>query len=523
MNTRPLLSHTARRLAFLALIVFAVFRPLLEPTPAKAESRENLPWEADYATALAKARAENRPLFLMLTATWCGPCKVLERQTLTTPAVRAGLNEFVWVQAFEDKTLDKKFGASGYPTLVFLDPSTEKVIGRSSGAEPPNVFLAHVIQARKSAGLPLSNEMKELSKLAFEPDPRRMRALENAGDLGGLVEYLAPARQDRLRAENFVIVKVRAPEGISPGEIVGAIGRRELNLSEGGLAIARAEVKQSSVELKIVAPGCKVISERLLFEDGAAILSREIQLERLSKNDAAGFAGRVLLPDGRPAAHAIVRIVDWTATKTDAEGRFRIEGISPGSFLVRGEAPGGEFHEEVNFAVGKELNQDIPLKAVTTVGIRWALQTKEGIRSLVGEGVRTGEAYFSPAHSRFALDRGVGIGSWGSDLMLANWDDGSARRQYVDPKVAAEADAAAPGTPIFWLFDATHRKTGLHRETAGFEDITEVRATSVSEGTRHFEFLRGTPVRKDDVFTVWCVRRDCYAKLQITDVTVVSN
>ena len=75
-------------------------------------------------------------------------------------------------------------------------------------------------------------------------------------------------------------------------------------------------------------------------------------------------------------------------------------------------------------------------------------QTKSP-RSLVGEGVRTGEAYFSSAHSRFALDRGVAIGSWGSDLMLANWDDGSARRQYVDPQIAAEADAAAPGTPIF--------------------------------------------------------------------------
>ncbi|MFM7594527.1 MAG: hypothetical protein ACKO85_22255, partial [Isosphaeraceae bacterium] len=33
------------------------------------------PWEKDIATARKRALAENKPMMIMMTATWCGPCK----------------------------------------------------------------------------------------------------------------------------------------------------------------------------------------------------------------------------------------------------------------------------------------------------------------------------------------------------------------------------------------------------------------------------------------------------------------
>jgi thiol-disulfide isomerase/thioredoxin len=522
MRIRSSLHRTARSLVLLAAKATAVLLLSAAPWQARAETGEKLPWEADYASALAKAKTEKRPLFVMLTATWCGPCKALESKTLTDPAIRSGLKEFVWVQAYEDKALDKKFDSGGYPTLVFLDVDKEQVVARSTGYEPANSFLTHVIEARKGAGLPLTDEMKKISALAFEPDGKKVEALTKSGDLDGLAKYLAPIEQDQMRSQNYVLVKVHAPEGIGRTEVAGMIGSRELNLSEGWLAIGGVRLENPEEELKIMAPGCKVVSERLRFEDGKAVIAREIQLEGLATQDAASFSGRVLLPDGKPAANAIVRIVDSTKTKTDGEGRFHLEGISPGDFLVRGESPGGEFHQELTFAAGKELNKDLPLTAVTTVGIRWAVQTTEGSRKLVGDGVRTGEAYFSLEHSRFVLERGAQSRmTWGSDFMLMDWNGGEHTREFTDPSIAKEADAAEPGTPIFWLYDATDRATGLHREAARFEDLTEIAATTPSDGTRYFQFLRGNPVRKGDVFTIWCVRRDCYAKMEITDVTVV--
>ena len=90
-------------------------------------AESDLPWEKDFPTALAKAKFSHQPLFLMLTATWCGPCKMLEAQTLTATATRSGLKDFIWVKAYEDQKLNERFKAGGYPTLVFLDSSGDHV------------------------------------------------------------------------------------------------------------------------------------------------------------------------------------------------------------------------------------------------------------------------------------------------------------------------------------------------------------------------------------------------------------
>lgn len=59
--------------------------------PHAAEAKDLL-WEENYAAALAKAKAEKRPLFLMLTAHACVWCRKLEQETLVHPRVRAALD-----------------------------------------------------------------------------------------------------------------------------------------------------------------------------------------------------------------------------------------------------------------------------------------------------------------------------------------------------------------------------------------------------------------------------------------------
>jgi thiol-disulfide isomerase/thioredoxin len=80
-----------------------------------------LAWEKDYASALKKAGAEKKPIMVMMTATWCGHCKMLEKETLNDPWIRHFLSKFVIVQVFEDKDIEKTYGLNGYPTLVFTD------------------------------------------------------------------------------------------------------------------------------------------------------------------------------------------------------------------------------------------------------------------------------------------------------------------------------------------------------------------------------------------------------------------
>ena len=139
----------------------------------------------------------------MLTATWCGPCKMLEGQTLPSPAVLAGLKEFVWVKAYGDAALNKEFNLGGYPTLLFLDASNGRVLERTTGYEPPGSFLRHVIAARRAAKLPLTQEMEELQAKAFAPDEKKIESLIQSGDTDGLMKFSGVGPTGRVAGEQF--------------------------------------------------------------------------------------------------------------------------------------------------------------------------------------------------------------------------------------------------------------------------------------------------------------------------------
>jgi hypothetical protein len=120
-----------------------------------------LSWEPDYATALERAKSENRPLFVMMTATWCQPCSMLEAETLNNPWIRHFLSPFVMVKAYEDKEVEKKYGQMGYPTLAFCDDSG-KLAFQCVGYEPPFQFAAECAKALKAVELELPADLQAL-------------------------------------------------------------------------------------------------------------------------------------------------------------------------------------------------------------------------------------------------------------------------------------------------------------------------------------------------------------------------
>ena len=131
-----------------------------------------LPWEKDYPAALKRARAEKKPLMIMMTATWCGPCKTLEKETLNDPWVRSILSDFVIVQSYEDEAVEARYGVDLYPTLIFADPDGKEA-HRTRGHLVPLPFLAAIAPAFAKLGIPLRPELQELiDKKAIDPDRR---------------------------------------------------------------------------------------------------------------------------------------------------------------------------------------------------------------------------------------------------------------------------------------------------------------------------------------------------------------
>lgn len=95
-----------------------------------------------YAEALAKAKKENKMVFMDCYTTWCGPCKMLAKNIFPQKEVGDFFNKhYVSVKMDMEKgegiELMKKYEVKAFPTLLFLDDNgvvLHKMVGGSDAA-----------------------------------------------------------------------------------------------------------------------------------------------------------------------------------------------------------------------------------------------------------------------------------------------------------------------------------------------------------------------------------------------------
>lgn len=90
-----------------------------------------------WKDALKKSSDENKPIFLDLSASWCGYCKKLKRKTFSDSRAASYFNaKFINIELDgeegEGLALVQKFGVDGYPSLFIIDKS-ENIILRTAG------------------------------------------------------------------------------------------------------------------------------------------------------------------------------------------------------------------------------------------------------------------------------------------------------------------------------------------------------------------------------------------------------
>jgi len=110
-----------------------------------ARAGADVAWEkGSFDQIMAKAREANKPVMIDFYAVWCGPCKMLEKNTYPDAAVTAFSNKFVNakfdVEKGEGKELAKRFRIMNYPTILFLNPDGSE-IDRHIGYLGPGDFL----------------------------------------------------------------------------------------------------------------------------------------------------------------------------------------------------------------------------------------------------------------------------------------------------------------------------------------------------------------------------------------------
>jgi thioredoxin 1 len=83
-------------------------------------------FEGTFTEAQAKAKAENKKIFMDCYTSWCGPCKALKANVFPDETLGKLINEkYIAVaydmEAGEGPEIATKYNIEAYPTLLFLD------------------------------------------------------------------------------------------------------------------------------------------------------------------------------------------------------------------------------------------------------------------------------------------------------------------------------------------------------------------------------------------------------------------
>jgi thiol:disulfide interchange protein len=131
---------------------------MLPPPPKGEAARMASPtsdtrvWIESYDAGLAKAQAENRPVFLNFTGVTCTNCRWMESNLFPHPRVQQELAQFVRVELFTDRETPEdernsalqaeKFATVALPLYAIVSP-TGTILARFPGlTRSPDEFVA---------------------------------------------------------------------------------------------------------------------------------------------------------------------------------------------------------------------------------------------------------------------------------------------------------------------------------------------------------------------------------------------
>ncbi|MCC2671854.1 MAG: Thiol:disulfide interchange protein, partial [Armatimonadetes bacterium] len=130
------------------------------PTASRAGAVGEVAWLQSYEEAVARAKAEGKPLFIDFTGVTCTNCRLMEDQVFKKPEVVEAFKDFVTVQLYTDKETAeskryqemqlKKFGQVTLPLYIVQTPDEQKLGEYSFNTSVP-AFIDFLNTSRSGA------------------------------------------------------------------------------------------------------------------------------------------------------------------------------------------------------------------------------------------------------------------------------------------------------------------------------------------------------------------------------------
>lgn len=114
------------------------------PPPLKA-----IAWESTFEGAMARSRAEGKPVMVDFYTEWCGACKHVERNIYPSKDVIQESTNWISVKVDAEKRPDvaQAYGVRAYPTIVFLQGDGKPLATQEGAPQESGLFVEWMREA----------------------------------------------------------------------------------------------------------------------------------------------------------------------------------------------------------------------------------------------------------------------------------------------------------------------------------------------------------------------------------------